>query len=114
MASASLSIAITLRIPSPGFRIRALYFLSGDLLAAHGMYNLRPVLNCCFGIEFIDLECYSPGRFYASMVVKMMAVHVLTHYEFKLVDEKANPTFAWGTNIVPSPWMRLLIRRQVV
>lgn len=57
---------------------------------------------------------HSPGRFYVSMIVKMTVVHVLTHYDLKLVDESVNPTFFWGTNIVPSPWLRMLIRPRAV
>ncbi|ESZ90117.1 putative cytochrome P450 [Sclerotinia borealis F-4128] len=51
-----------------------------------------------------------PGRFYATMMVKMMVAHVLMNYDMKLVDEKASPTFSWGTNVVPNPWMRILIK----
>ncbi|KAH8654976.1 cytochrome P450 [Tricladium varicosporioides] len=51
-----------------------------------------------------------PGRFYVSMIAKMTVVYILTHYDLKLVDDKANPHFAWGSNIIPNPFMKIFIR----
>ena len=54
----------------------------------------------------------SPARFYVSMIVKMIMVHVIKHYDIKLADEDAKPHFSWGINLVTHPGLNLLIRRK--
>ena len=54
----------------------------------------------------------SPARFYVSMVVKMIMVHVIKHYDIKLANEDAKPHFSWGINLVTHPGLALLIRRK--
>ncbi|KAM0794867.1 cytochrome P450 [Usnea florida] len=54
-----------------------------------------------------------PARFYVSMTVKMIMVHVIKHYDIKLANEDAKPHFSWGINLVTHPGLTLLIRRKV-
>ena len=54
----------------------------------------------------------SPGRFYVSVMAKMIIAHLLLHYEFKLVDESVLSTFTWGVNTMPHPKLRILLRKR--
>lgn len=47
------------------------------------------------------------------MMVKMIMIHLLVHYDFKLADGNVPPTFSWGSIILPHPRMALLIRKRV-
>ena len=65
--------------------------------------------------EFSSILTYnlsSPARFYVSMIVKMIMVHVIEHYDIKLATEDAKPHFSWGINLVTHPGLTLLIRRK--
>lgn len=55
-----------------------------------------------------------PARFYVSVVMKMILSHLLLEYEFKLKDEKARPYLTFGKVRLPSPFMKLLVRRRTV
>lgn len=48
------------------------------------------------------------------MVVKMVLVHVIKHYEIKLADEDAKPHFSWGIDIMPHPRLTFLVRKRKV
>lgn len=54
----------------------------------------------------------SPARFYVSMVVKMILVHIIQHYDIKLANEDAKPHFSWGVNLVTHPGLAFLIRER--
>ena len=54
----------------------------------------------------------SPGRFYVSMVVKMILVWVIENYDIKLADEDAKSHFSWGINMVINPRLTFLIRER--
>ena len=58
------------------------------------------------------LTVISPARFYVSMIAKMIMRHLLLRYEFKLVNEQASSTLPWGTNLLPHPMLRMLIRER--
>ncbi|KAL9608747.1 MAG: hypothetical protein Q9167_006419 [Letrouitia subvulpina] len=53
-----------------------------------------------------------PGRFYVSMVSKMVLSHFIMDYEFKLADPDAARSLAWSFALVPHPMMKILIRRK--
>ncbi len=36
----------------------------------------------------------SPARFYASQLLKLILIHLITNYDFKLADEKASQKFS--------------------
>ena len=56
--------------------------------------------------------CVSPGRFYVSMVVKLILTHFIKHYEIKLINEDAKPHFSWGINVLTHPSLAFLIRER--
>ncbi|KAI9659180.1 MAG: hypothetical protein M1831_003762 [Alyxoria varia] len=53
-----------------------------------------------------------PGRFYATMVSKMVIAHLITNYDIKLQDESREPYLAWGSNMIPHPKLSLLLRER--
>ena len=50
----------------------------------------------------------SPGRFYASAVIKMIMSHMLRGYECRLRDPEKPLTFMWRSAVVPK--MSLMIQ----
>jgi hypothetical protein len=52
----------------------------------------------------------SPARWYVSQSLKMILVHLLENYDFKLADPRAPRTFFWTTAVVPRASTALLIR----
>lgn len=57
---------------------------------------------------------FSPGRFYGSIVAKMVLSEFILHYDLKLVDSGASRSFLpWGFGIVPNPMTRLLLRKRM-
>lgn len=53
-----------------------------------------------------------PARFYVSMVVKLILMHFIKHYEVKLADPNAKPQFSWGINMITHPSLAFLIRER--
>ena len=60
-----------------------------------------------------NAEGCSPGRFYASFIMKMVLVHILVNYDFKLVNEKAPRVWAWRTFRIPYEKAQMLFRERV-
>ncbi|CAD6591006.1 MAG: hypothetical protein ASARMPREDX12_004887 [Alectoria sarmentosa] len=61
----------------------------------------------------VGRSCFvSPARFYVSMVVKMILIHVIKHYDIKLADGDAKPHFSWGVNLITHPSLVFLIRER--
>ena len=54
----------------------------------------------------------SPGRFYVSIVAKMVLSHIIMNYDIKLADPEAPPALAWSFALVPHPMTKLLIRER--
>ena len=54
----------------------------------------------------------SPARFYVSMVVKIILVHFIKHYDIKLANDDAQPLFSFGINLVTHPSLTFLIRER--
>jgi len=44
---------------------------------------------------------YSPGRFYASMLEKIVLSQIISNYDFELLNSQAPRSFTWRTSIVP-------------
>jgi ent-kaurene oxidase len=53
-----------------------------------------------------------PGRFFAQETLKLMIVHLLTHYEFKHLEDKEDvPRFISNNMfLIPNPGLPILIR----
>ena len=54
----------------------------------------------------------SPGRFYISMLAKMIMAHLLLHYDFRLADQDAPSTLSWRENLLPHATLRILLRKR--
>ena len=75
----------------------------------------RPLMVCALSGFLTNVFNFaytivSPARFYVSMVVKMILVHVIKHYDIKLADVDAPPHFSWGINLVTHPSLVFLVR----
>ena len=46
------------------------------------------------------------------MMVKMILVHFLVHYDFKLADTNVPSSFSWGSIILPHPRIAILMRER--
>jgi cytochrome P450 len=57
---------------------------------------------------FGSLAC--PGRFHASLVMKMVLVHLISNYDIRFEDPKARRQFRWETFTMPYESTRILIR----
>lgn len=57
-----------------------------------------------------------PGRFYASVLLKIMLAQLLLEYDFRLPTAASNGetplSFTWRSAIVPRQGVRLLVRRR--
>lgn len=53
---------------------------------------------------------HSPGRFYVSMVVKMVLMTILSEYEIESVDESVKSTWTFGPHMLPSSSLRIRMR----
>lgn len=54
-----------------------------------------------------------PGRFFASCVIKMVIVKILTEYEFSFLPNTGRPTNLMAHEFLfPRPWQRMLVRRR--
>ena len=65
-------------------------------------------------VEAFAYISISPGRFYVSMVAKLVLVHVIKHCEIKLANEDAKPHLALGVEMIPNPRLKFLIRKRRV
>lgn len=53
----------------------------------------------------------SPGRFHASLIIKMILSQLLLKYEFKLEDEKARTRWSWETFTMPYESTRVVFTK---
>lgn len=70
--------------------------------ANHGGYNFWALL----------MHMPSPGRFFASGMLKLMVAHVLLTYDIRFADESQKRTFCWRSAIVPSSKSAILFRER--
>ncbi|KAI1120819.1 cytochrome P450 [Nemania abortiva] len=54
-----------------------------------------------------------PGRFYASLVLKLVIAHVLTHYEIEPTAQSGSRTWSYRSSILPSTGFLFRIRGEV-
>ena len=54
----------------------------------------------------------SPGRWYASAVMQQFFVHLLTKYNFKLVNPNAKMTLTYTTIVFPRPGLEILLQEK--
>ncbi|KAI1447064.1 cytochrome P450 [Annulohypoxylon stygium] len=67
----------------------------------------RTALNFGYG------KAACPGRFFASVVIKMVTVRLITQYEFKFLPETGRPkNVMLHEFLFPWPWQRILVRRR--
>ncbi|KAL8804076.1 MAG: hypothetical protein Q9182_002789 [Xanthomendoza sp. 2 TL-2023] len=53
-----------------------------------------------------------PGRWYASAVMQQFFVHLLTKYNFKLANSKAQLTYTYTTIVFPRPGIEILLQER--
>ena len=46
--------------------------------------------------------------------MKMILSHLIVDYEFKLADPSARPFLTFGKTRLPSPYMKILVRKRAV
>ena len=74
---------------------------------------------CVLRMQFLPGHCWaaaynfiSPARSYVSMVVKMILVHAIKHYDIQLANEDSKSHLSWGVSVVPHPRLTFLIRKR--
>ena len=56
---------------------------------------------------------YSPGRFFAVTMMKMIMAHLLLNYDIKAIEDGVRPkNITLGSVITPDPRAKLLIRKR--
>ena len=62
------------------------------------------------------MACYSPGRFFAAMVMKTMLAHIVVTYDVKLPgDSRSIPKPMWvSASLVPNHKADVLFRKRAV
>ena len=54
-----------------------------------------------------------PGRFFASLMIKMTFVKILTEYDFKFLPHQGRPRMVgFHEYLFPLPWVKVLVRRR--
>ncbi|ORY11853.1 cytochrome P450 [Clohesyomyces aquaticus] len=67
----------------------------------------KTVLNFGYG------KAACPGRYFASLIIKMVFVKLLTEYDFKFIEGTARPkNLVVHEFLFPWPWDRILIKRK--
>lgn len=82
---------------------------SGGDLGGHGKIELSSSEK--FLLELTKTS-FSPGRFYVSIVMKMIVSEFIMNYDIKLVDIRAPRLMAWSIAMVPHSSMRILLRKK--
>ena len=52
----------------------------------------------------------SPGRFYSSLILKLVLAHVLRGYDCELLDNGKPQTFMWRTAVLPRTDLMMLMK----
>jgi hypothetical protein len=58
------------------------------------------------------LISFSPGRFHASLVMKLVIVHLVMRYNMKLEDDKARTLWKWETFTMPYESTRFVLEER--
>lgn len=59
---------------------------------------------------FGSLAC--PGRFHASIIIKLILAHLVCKFELKLEDEKASRLWSWETFTMPYESTRFILKQR--
>lgn len=110
MAS-DLSIATTNRTHQLASPILALILPCGEEGKPFGKTSTTFTIRANTDLLILLL---SPGRFYISVVAKMILSEFILHYDLKLESPSAPRSLAWGNAQIPHPLTRLLIRKRVI
>jgi cytochrome P450 len=54
-----------------------------------------------------------PGRFYATVVLKLVVVHMLTEYDVLFPDCKKSRSMQWRSAIIPKSSITLLVKQRI-
>ena len=104
-STATVSWAKAIWSPQDSPRLQ-LIGCSGDVAGSYGK-------SCWLTVIRMGSSCKgarNPGRFYASLITKLVLMHFLLHYDFELHDKRARLSRTWRTSIVPCSSTRLLMR----
>lgn len=52
----------------------------------------------------------SPGRFFSSLIIKLVLVHMLRGYECELRDPEKPRTYMWRTTMAPNKNLTMTLR----
>lgn len=64
-------------------------------------------------LQQLRLTCiHSPGRFHASLVMKMILSHFVSSYDMRFEDEKARRKWSWETFTMPYESTRILLTKR--
>jgi hypothetical protein len=55
---------------------------------------------------------YSPGRFHASIVMKLVIAHIVMGYDLRLEDENERTLWSWETFTMPYESTRFVLRER--
>ena len=58
------------------------------------------------------LGAFSPGRYYASAVMKIMLAQVIRNYNCKLLDTEAKRWFTWRSSMLPKKHIKVIFTRR--
>ena len=94
------------------FRLQASITRSGEVSKDHGMTFVWDVSLCMLLLTVFGT--ISPGRFYVSIVAKMVLSHLIMNYDIKLANPDASQSLAWSYALIPHPMTRLLIRAKAM
>ena len=63
-------------------------------------------------LVILTIAYISPGRHYASFLLKTVLAHILQRYDFKLDCSDKSRTFSWRTTVIPRFSTTLLVRNR--
>lgn len=53
-----------------------------------------------------------PGRFYATMVMKLVVAHIVTEYDVLLPESPSSRSMQWRSAVIPKCSVSLLVKRR--
>lgn len=53
-----------------------------------------------------------PGRFYATMILKLVVAHLVTDYDILLQDSTSSRSIQWRSSIIPKSTVALLVKER--
>ena len=81
------------------------------LVCVLSILNFRRSQNAVFDVCFATLD--SPGRFFASVMLKTMIAHVLIHYDVKMKNTRTRPADLYIAGVcLPDPKAEVMFRKR--